>query len=132
MLDKSVMIGGVPQWEWSPNDSFTQALKTYLPGPDGEPDKFHIHQMRAPLPELQRMTNFEMTQDDPIDRDFDLEFTDYFTLCYMDRLSGFKICFVPNLLDHLRFRKLRTKGFSVTVFAFHHATILHHLVQSDE
>ncbi|RYP72794.1 hypothetical protein DL771_003978 [Monosporascus sp. 5C6A] len=55
---------------------------------------------------------------------YDREFTDYFTLCGMNRLVGFQIQWTSNLLDHLRLRKLRANGFSTYVYVFHHAAVL--------
>ncbi|KAK3364702.1 hypothetical protein B0T25DRAFT_576908 [Lasiosphaeria hispida] len=57
----------------------------------------------------------------------DVEFSDYFTLCGMERLVGFRIVWTHNLLDHLQLRKLRVARFSTHIHVFHHATVLHSL-----
>jgi len=97
---------GATPWPWPPHLSLRETLKLYMKWVMKSPEAMG----GGPVPAN--------------GVDFNLEFPDYFTLCSISRLVGFKVEWTYNLLDHLRIRKPRQDGFSTHIYIFHHATVL--------
>ena len=130
---------GEPPYEWRKNESLDDMLAKYLPvprrhirmpakQPSSSQNQQHMHESGGivngsfALGRTETMGQWE----DPGSTDRDREFEGFFNFHDMDQLSGFHIRWTNNFLSHLRVRKLRHRdfAFTITVFVFHHATIL--------
>ena len=98
---------GTTPWLWPPHLSLKRTLKLYMKW------------SRKARRNRNTPGNNNAMGGRPVptkDVDFNLEFPDYFTLCSISRLVGFKVEWTYNLLDHLRIRKLRQDGFSTHIY----------------
>lgn len=122
---------GEPFYLWHRDESLEEALANYLPMPES-PQKYWLRGSfnSAQHPPDQALGqhidwDYDVTQDgDSLRPNCDVEFTGYFTFFDMERLAGFRIVWTDNFLSHLRMRKHRELGFSITIFVFHHASLL--------
>ena len=144
---------GEPTYLWKNDESLNDTLKRYLPLPHTpSQDTPPVRYQRAtpspppspPPPQTPQQsqnqanasasssssTALRQQEDRPPhphpleDTDRNREFEGFFTFHDMHRLSSFKIRWTNNFLSHLRVRKLRERGFTITIFVFHHATVL--------
>jgi len=131
---------GEPPYAWLEDESLNDTLTKYLPAPQTSPNKLaRVPFRRYTSPfgrkdEINGGDDYEadalVTPPDLDSIDQDREFSGFFTFRDMNHFCGFKIRWTNNFLSHLRVRKVRERGFTVTVFVFHHATVLPAIAKS--